>query len=115
MCWMTALLCGQPKKAHGFQVLQTCSLLTEEEKKTCNEQLEKTKDWVVWCKSNTKIDDTTSATRQGKVVFCSKKATKETAEKERFDLHFVYWFFYRNRCKTFRFYISGLPLEFGCV
>ena len=27
MCWATALLCGQPKKAHGFQVLQTCSLL----------------------------------------------------------------------------------------
>ena len=57
--------------------------LTEEEKKTCNEQLEKSKDWVVWCKSNTEIDDTTSAMRLGKVVFCSKKATKETAEKER--------------------------------
>ena len=50
--------------------------LTEEEKKTCNEQLEKSKDWVVWCKSNTEIDDTTSAMRLGKVVFCSKKATK---------------------------------------
>jgi hypothetical protein len=32
--------------------------LTEEEKKTCKEQLERTKDWVVWCKSNTEIDDT---------------------------------------------------------
>ena len=56
--------------------------LTEEEKKTCNKQLERTKDWVVWCKSSTEIDDTTSAMRQGKVVFC-KKATKETAGKER--------------------------------
>jgi hypothetical protein len=45
--------------------------LTEEEKKTCNEQLERTKDWVVWCKFRTEIDDTTSAMRQGKVVFCS--------------------------------------------
>ena len=38
---------------------------------------------VVWCKSNTEIDDTTSAMRLGNVVFCSKKATKETTEKER--------------------------------
>ena len=36
---------------------------------------------MVWC--NTEIDETTSAMRQGKVVFCSKKATKETAGKER--------------------------------
>jgi hypothetical protein len=57
--------------------------LTEEEKKACNEQLEKTKDWVVWCKSSTEIDDTTSAMRLGKVVFCSKKATKETEGKKR--------------------------------
>jgi hypothetical protein len=49
----------------------------------CNEQLERTKDRVVWCKSNAEIDDTASAIRLGKVVFCSKKATKETAEKER--------------------------------
>jgi hypothetical protein len=24
----------------------------------------------------------------------------------------VYWFFYRNRCKLYPVYISGLPLEF---
>jgi hypothetical protein len=43
--------------------------LTDEEKKTCNKQLEKTKNWVVWCKSSMEIDDMTSAMRQGKVVF----------------------------------------------
>ena len=29
------------------------------------------------------------------------------------DLICVYWFFYRNRCKLYPVYISGLPLEFG--
>jgi hypothetical protein len=57
--------------------------LTEEKKKTCNEQLEKTKIWVVWCKSSTEIDNTTSAMRRGKVVFCSKKTTKETEGEKR--------------------------------
>jgi hypothetical protein len=33
--------------------------------------------------------------------------------RERFDLICVYWFFYRNRCKLYPVYISGLPLEFG--
>jgi hypothetical protein len=32
-----------------------------------------------------------------------------------FDLHCVYWFSYRSRCKPSWFYISGLPLEFGYV
>ena len=56
--------------------------LTEEEKKTCNEQLEKTKDWVVWCKSNTEIDDT-EARQRGILQQESLPVTKETAEKER--------------------------------
>ena len=44
-----------------------------------------------------------------------RRAVKAAQPEPGFALHFVYWFSYRNRCKPYRFYISGLPLEFGYV